>query len=482
MTTLDVAIVGAGPAGLAAATLCAERGLSTCLYDEQAAPGGQIYRGISASPIARPEILGDDYWHGASLLAPFRRSGARYVPAAAVWALAQRAGGGFTLSLTAGPAHARQAIAVEARAVILATGAMERPFPIPGWTLPGVMTAGAAQILLKAAGLVPQGRTVLAGCGPLLWLVASQLLRAGAQIEAILDTTPRGRLAQALRAAPGFLLSSYFTKGLDLVRSVRRRARVIEYVTALSIVGSRAASSVQCSVDNATHEMPADIVLLHQGVVPDVNLAVAAGCAIAWSDDQACFAPVVDQWGGTSVTGLYVAGDGAGIAGAAAAEARGSLAALAVANSLGRIDSDARNRAAQPQRRALSTALRGRAFLDALYRPADAFRIPVGSTLACRCEEVTADAIAQLARAGCAGPNQMKAYTRCGMGPCQGRLCGLTVAEIIAREQRRDPAEVGYYRTRFPAKPVTLQDVAAMPVTAEAARAVIRSYTPPAQD
>ena len=82
---LDVAIVGAGPAGLAAGTLCAEYGLSTSLYDEQAGPGGQIYRGITASPLARPEILGDEYWHGAALVAPFRRSGARYVPRATVW-------------------------------------------------------------------------------------------------------------------------------------------------------------------------------------------------------------------------------------------------------------------------------------------------------------------------------------------------------------------------------------------------------------
>ena len=110
-----------------------------------------------------------------------------------------------------------------------------------------------------------------------------------------------------------------------------------------------------------------------------------------------------------------------------------------------------------------------------LYRPADAFRVPDGDTLACRCEEVPAAAIAQLARGGCAGPNQMKAFTRCGMGACQGRMCGLTVNAIIAREQRRDPADVGYYRLRFPAKPVPLGDLAQMPVTAEAASAVVRA-------
>ncbi|MFO1322538.1 MAG: (2Fe-2S)-binding protein [Burkholderiales bacterium] len=471
---LDVAIVGAGPAGLAAATLAAGRGLAVALYDEQRAPGGQIYRGITTTPAARAQLLGDDYAIGAALVPPFERSGARYVRDATVWAIERRADGTFALAVSAGPPALRQAASIEARTVILAVGAHERPMPVPGWTLPGVLTAGAAQILLKTAGLIPSGRTVLAGCGPLLWLAAWQLLRAGARVDALLDTTPRGRLARALRVAPGFVVSPYFRKGLDLVRAVRRQARVVEYVTALAIEGAKHASAVRYEADGVARTLPADLVLLHQGVVPDVNLACAAGCALAWNARQACFAPVVDEWGGTTVAGLFIAGDGAGIAGAAAAEARGRMAALAAANALGCIDGGTRDRDARAHRRALAIASRGRAFLDELYRPAEAFRAPAGATIACRCEEVTADAVAQLARDGCAGPNQMKAYTRCGMGACQGRMCGLTVNAIIAREQRRDPAGVGYYRLRFPAKPVPLRDLAQMPVTAEAASAVVR--------
>lgn len=475
VTVLDVAVVGAGPAGLAAATLCAERGLSTSLYDEQRAPGGQIYRGITASPLARPEILGDDYWQGAALLKPFERSGARYVPNAAVWAVARRDDGTWSLAVTAGPSGARHTIAVAARAVILATGALERPMPVPGWTLPGVLTVGGAQILLKTAGIVPGGRVVLAGCGPLLWLAGSQLHIAGVEIAAFLDTTPRGRLAQALRHAPGFMLSPYFRKGIDLVRSVRRKTRVFEHVTSLAVTGAASAESVQFVAENIARSVPADVVLLHQGVVPDVNLASAAGCALAWDEGQACFAPVTDEWGGSTVAGLYIAGDGAGIAGAAAAAARGRLAALAAANALGRLDGATRERTARAHRRALADAVRGRRFLDALYRPADAFRIPAGDTLACRCEEVSAATIVRLAREGCAGPNQMKAFTRCGMGACQGRFCGLTVTEILAREQRRDPADVGYYRLRFPAKPVSLAELASMPMSPGAESAVARS-------
>jgi hypothetical protein len=363
---------------------------------------------------------------------------------------------------------------VEARAVILATGAHERPFPSPGWTLPGVFMAGAIQILLKTSGIVPEGRTVLAGCGPLLWLLASQLLRAGATIDAMLDTTPRGRLRAALAHAPGFLLSPYFARGRELVRTVRRNVRVIEHVTSLAVEGTTAATDVCFAVDGRTHSLPIDQLVLHQGVVPDINLASAAGCVLAWNELQACFAPIVDAWGGTTVPGLYIAGDGAGIAGALAAEAKGRLTALGVANALGCIDGDTRDRAAQRHRRDSAIATRGRVFLDTLYRPADAFRLPEGDTLACRCEEVSAAAIAELARSGCAGPNQAKAFVRCGMGACQGRWCGLTVTELIAHAQRRDPVEVGYYRLRFPAKPVALGDLASLPTTPEAERAVVR--------
>ena len=290
MKTLDVAIVGAGPAGLAAATVCAEHGLEVAVYDEQRVPGGQIYRAVTASRLARLDVLGDDYAAGAALVHAFERSGATHVPHATVWSVSARADGAHVLGVVTRGATAaaattlRASLAVEARTVILATGAYERPFPVPGWTLPGVHTAGAAQILLKTAGLVPQGRTVLAGCGPLLWLVAAQLLRAGAPIDAVLDTTPRGRLASALRRSPEFLWSAYFAKGRALVREVRQRTRVVDHVTALRIEGDGQARAVRYDAGGVTRELPVDQVLLHQGVVPDVNLAGAAGCALRWND------------------------------------------------------------------------------------------------------------------------------------------------------------------------------------------------------
>ena len=466
---IDVAVIGAGPAGLAAATTCAEHGLAVALVDEQASSGGQVYRGIAEGGQARRDVLGEDYLRGASLVEAFERSGAMHLPGTTVWSVVRR-DDAFEIALT----RAREASLLEARALVVATGALERPFPVPGWTLPGVMMAGAAQALLKTSGVVARGRVVLAGNGPLLWLVAWQYARAGAPPLALLDTTPRGRLAQALRHAPAFFASSYFGKGLALVREVRRRVRFVEYVDALEIAGDDAARAVRYRVGAEGASIDADHVFLHQGVVPDINLASALGCAIEWDDANACFRPSVDAWGGTTVAGVYVAGDGAGIAGAHAAEIRGRLAALAVANADGRLPGSERDRLARPLRRAHARALRGRHFLDALYRPADAFRIPRGETIACRCEEVRAAAIARAAREGCTGPNQAKSYTRCGMGPCQGRYCGLTVAAIVAHETSRHPSQAGPLHARFPLKPVTLAEVASLPVSETARRAVAR--------
>jgi NADPH-dependent 2,4-dienoyl-CoA reductase/sulfur reductase-like enzyme len=471
---VDVAVVGGGAAGLAAATLAAEFGLAVALFDDQPSPGGQIYRAITASPLAQPHILDDEYWHGAALVRAFRSAGATYWPSSSVWALAPDGDGQVMLGVSTGAASARTSRLVLARAAILATGAQERPFPIPGWTLPGVITAGGAQALLKTSALVPSGRTVLAGCGPLLWLVASQLLRADVAIEAVLDTTPRGRYAEAASHAWGFLRSDYFAAGMRLVREVKRSARVIEHVTALAAEGSSRLASVRFDVDGGTQSIAADALLLHQGVVPRINLAIAAGCSLQWNERQACFEPVVDDWGGSDLTNVYIAGDVRRVAGAHVAEASGRLAALAVANALGRIGARERDAKARAQREAIVDAKRGRAFFDTLYRPAEAFRVPEGTTIAGRCEEVTAQQIVDAAVLGCAGPNQAKAFLRCGMGPCQGRMCGLTVTELIAKTRNVSPASVGYFRQRFPAVPVSLGELASLPFGEDAEQAVVR--------
>ncbi len=461
-SSYDLVVIGGGPAGLAAAAMAARAGLSTVLLDENPGVGGQIYRAITFSPVKDRAILGEDYWAGADLAAEAQASGALIVNGATVWSLDP--------ARLVGVSIAGQARLIQAGRVIIATGSLERPFPIPGWTLPGVMSAGGAQTALKAQGLVPNGRTVLAGGGPLLWLLAAQILRAGGKIDAILDTMPRRNWLRAVAHLPDFVLSPYFAKGLKLLREVRAKVRVIR-TDRLEAVGDDRLREVVFDVGDEERRMPADLLLLHQGVVPNVNLAMAAGLAHAWNDRQICFEPVLDEWFTSSVPGIAVAGDGAGTAGGTAAVERGRIAAIAAIRAL---KPEAPLPDAQVIRQKLQREEMGRPFLDWLNRPADAFRQPEGETIVCRCEEVTAKQVRDTADLGCEGPNQMKSFLRCGMGPCQGRLCGLTVTELIAAQRGTTAADVGYYRLRPPVKPITLAELASLPIAEAERKAVER--------
>jgi thioredoxin reductase len=461
----DVAVVGAGPAGLAAAALCARAGLTCVLFDDQPNPGGQIYRGVTNSPFDRGTVLGGDYWRGESLVGAALGSGAHYFSGASVWGLLRE--NEIAVSLGGGT---RQ---IHAARIILATGAIERPFPIQGWTLPGVMTAGAAQILLKSSALVPTGRTLLAGCGPLLWLLAWQYLNAGVRLHAILDTALAANWRRAMRHAAAFVASPYLAKGLRLMFDVRREVRVVPRVVEIAAEGGeRIEAVIYRTARGRSERLAADMLLLHQGVVPNVNLAMSANIAHRWSEEQLCWVPCVDSYGSTTVPHIAVAGDGAGIAGAEAAEARGRLAAITTIRALkeefpvGELERAARKSLDQYQR--------GRAFLDCLYQPATNFRRPRGDTLVCRCEEVTARQVLETAALGCPGPNQMKAFLRCGMGACQGRFCGLTVTELMAEARGLSCAEIGYYRLRPPVKPITLAEIASLPADEAAVNAVAR--------
>lgn len=450
----DLIVIGAGPAGMAAATEARRHGLSVVLLDEQETVGGQIYRSITRTDAQRREILGPDYEHGASLAEAFAASGAEHRPGSSVWQVTRER---MVHVLRGGRTEALQG-----RRIVLATGAMERPFPIPGWTLPGVMTAGAAQILLKGAGVAPAQPVVLAGCGPLLYLLAWQYLRAGVPIKAILDTTTPADQRRALRHVASALAGwRDVRKGLGLLRTLRTH-QVPHYkgVTKLAVHGEGQAERVTFEADGQAQSLTTGLVLLHQGVVPNTQITWSLRAGHEWDEAQLCWRPLRDGWGELDVAGIYIAGDGAVIGGARAAALQGRLAGLGAACAAGRLDAAARDAQAVPLRRELQGFLHIRPFLDSLYRPKDENRIPADDVIVCRCEEVTAGTLREHVALGCTGPNQAKSFNRCGMGPCQGRQCGLTVTEVIAEARDVSPAEVGYYRIRAPIKPLTLAELA----------------------
>ncbi|MCK6452402.1 MAG: NAD(P)/FAD-dependent oxidoreductase [Alphaproteobacteria bacterium] len=454
---IDLAVVGAGPAGLAAATTAAELGLAVSVFDENATPGGQIYRGIEAVAAKRGAdfaVLGDAYRAGESIVRDFRASKAAYAPNTGVWLVQKDRQLGIVRDGKAGM--------VAARRVLIATGAQERPVPIPGWTLPGVMLAGAAQGLLKSAGMVPAGPVVLAGNGPLLYQLAAQLVAAGVKIAALLET--RSERAAALPHLPAALMAgNYLAKGLGLIAAVKRAGVPIRRgVTELRALGCERLEAVEVAAGGRTERIDAALLCLHQGVVANVQLSLAIPLKHEWSAAQRCWRPVVDQWGNSDVEGIAVAGDCAGIGGAEAAAHAGRIAAFEAARALGRIDAAARDTHAASDLAAWRRHLRARPFLDALYPPAQGLVVPADDVPVCRCEEVTAGQVRDAVRQGGTGPNQVKSFTRSGMGPCQGRMCALTVSEVIADALGKPVAEIGTYRIRPPIKPLTVGELAAL--------------------
>jgi len=452
----DVIIIGAGPAGIAATTLLAEQRVRVLLLDEQAAPGGQIYRGIERATANALAALGQDYSYGSQLLTAFRASGAEYRPGSQVWQVTPQREVWFSVD-----GRSEQ---VSAEVVVLATGAMERPVPLPGWTLPGVMTAGALQILLKTSGILPDEPFVVAGSGPLLYLIIQQCLAAGVRPGAVLDTASRANRWRAMRllpeAASGKEGRTYLTKGLSMISALRRSGVPWHRsVTDIRIEGIDAVTGVAFRSAGVHHSIATRLVALHEGVIPAQQLPRSIGCEFRWDDVQRCFAPVIDAWGNSSVDGVLIAGDGGGIIGARAAEHAGRLVALEALRRLGRIDGARRDSLAADDRHALRGHLAIRRFLDTLYAPRSEISRPADDVTVCRCEEVAAGAVRGVVRQGCLGPNQAKAFLRAGMGACQGRMCGPVVSELLAHARGVSPDEVGYYRIRPPLKPITLGEL-----------------------
>lgn len=448
-------VIGAGPAGLAAASLAAEHGVDVALLDEQPAPGGQIYRAIESLSQARIDNLANDYQRGVALARRVRANEVNCFFNTRVWSINARREIGLVR-------HGAARI-ITAEHIILASGAMERPVPFPGWTLPGVMNAGAGQILFKAHQLVPASGVVLAGSGPLLLLLASQYLRAGVKIQALLDTTPKENLWRAIKHLPRALLAAhYLLKGLSYVRELKRAGvPTLKYVECLRAEGDNHLHAVRFTHRGQEQTLSTELLLIHFGVIPSTQLSQMAACEHFWDARQQCWRPQTDTWGQSKVPGILLAGDNASINGARSAEITGRIAALQAIHLLGKVERHTRDRLAATLKKHLRRDLNIRPFLEAHFGiPVEAYAPPEDNTIVCRCEEVTAGAIRAAAAEGHLDCNQVKFLTRCGMGLCQGRQCSLAVAHIIAQASGKDIKDVGDYRARSPGTVLSLEQLA----------------------
>ncbi|MEM1430632.1 MAG: NAD(P)/FAD-dependent oxidoreductase [Pseudomonadota bacterium] len=448
----EVLVIGAGPAGLAAAAAAAQAGARILLLDEQPVPGGQVWRGADRrlqDPAAKRRA-GDSDTGAAEALAGLDHPNIDYVANATIVDATPERRVSWIGPPNGGP-RLREA---QADALILATGAQERPVPFPGWTLPGVMGVGALQLLLKQ-GVVPEGRIVLAGQGPLILLTYVQLRRARASVKAFLDFGPALPPFDALRQAGGILADpALFAKGVALAaaRAVSGTP-VHRAVDRLAAHGTDRVERLTFGSRGLSRSIPCDVVAVHDGVIPNTQLTRLLNLPHVWDPAQEAFAPAAGP-DHEAAPGIWVAGDGAGIGGAEIARLSGALAGAAAAASVGK-PADGR----MPNLRAeLRRKRRARTFLDALYRPAPLAAHLTEDTPICRCEAVTSSQIGAAVQDGAHGPNRVKTFTRAGMGPCQGRMCGNTLTRVIADITAEAPHAVGALRIRPPLKPVLIED------------------------
>jgi len=451
----DYLVVGAGPAGMAAAIEASHAGLKVLVLDQAAAAGGQIYRNVSHASATQRQVLGPDYGLGKPLLKAFMAAPCDYQPLAQVWNIEPNAQGFTVAALIDG-----RSVSFVASDLLIANGAMERPMAVAGWEKPGVMTAGAGQILLKASALLPK-QVVLAGSGPLLLLLAHQYRAAGVTITALLDTTPRSNYWRAMPwLIAGLSMPKQLVKGVWLSLVQRIRVPYFSNVTGINIVGDAQVEAVRFMVAGKEYEVSTQLVLLHQGIIAQTQMAQTLACKQQWSDTKQCWQTQVAEAGQTSVPGVQVAGDAGAIGGAQLAQLEGRLAAMA------RVKQGAIHPswAQKWVYRALSWRIRqlhwARGLVDRLYQPAPWVSSPTGATLVCRCEQISAAEISDIAKAGCAGVNQLKAFSRAGMGPCQGRQCGLNLGYLVAQAQARPMAQVEPLSARPPLSPINLGQLA----------------------
>lgn len=455
MTATEIVVVGAGPAGISAAVEAARAGARVLLIDEGRAIGGQIYRQLAPPLRAR---AGDPLDHhradSAPLFASLADGGVEVWSGVEVWGL-------FPERVLAICREGRSE-RLRADALVLATGAYDRPVAFPGWTLPGVVTAGGTTALIKSQRVLPGARVLLAGTGPLLLAAATALVQGGAHVVGVAVAASRMAFLGLLRrpAALG--------KALDVMATLRRAG--VPVWTAHGLVRVEGREAVERAViaewdsgwrpvAGTERAFEVDTVCIGYGLIPSSELAQLAGCEMAYHPGQGGWVPVASPEGlmATSAAGVFVAGDGAGVAGADAAREAGRLAGLGAARHVGRLTgAEARARARAPLRR-LRRLDSFRAALERIHAPGPGlFELATDETIVCRCEEITARELREAVSEGARAATEVRAATRCGMGLCQGRMCMPTVTGLVERWTQAAPATVGRLTARPPVRPLAV--------------------------
>jgi NADPH-dependent 2,4-dienoyl-CoA reductase/sulfur reductase-like enzyme len=444
------AVIGAGPAGMAAAVAAADAGCRVVVVDLGDRPGGQYWRHREGDESATSPTLQHKWAQFKRLQDRFfrhRRAGSiTYLPGHAVWHVQGGEGtAGFEVRFLTDERRPGRGMC-HARAIVLATGAFDRQVPFPGWTLPGVMTVGGVQSLLKGSGVRARQRAVVAGSGPFLLSVAESLLRSGAAVVAVVEANPvsrylrrpmpvlgaPGKVAEAI----GYLATLARHRVPYLVGRAVVTAHGSDHLEAVTIARVDAEWQLQLGTSLRAHgerRLECDTLAVGYGFVPQVELALTLGCATRVEDGVLVLE--VDGKQETSVPGVFAAGETCGVGGADLALVEGRIAGLEGAAWLGSVEVAGGGGCDLERLRRQRSRLRDVAELLRSVHPVQEGWTSWcdGSTVVCRCEEVTKESIVEAVELGARDPRAVKLLSRAGMGPCQGRICGPAVASLTSQ-------------------------------------------------
>lgn len=456
----DVLVVGGGASGLNAARSAALAGAKVVLVDDRLLPGGQYFKQPLAIPALADEHATDrQFAGGRALIGSAERAGVTMLRGARVW-------GAFEpLELLIQENGASRLC--RPRRLIVATGAYERGLPVPGWTLPGVMTTGAAQTLLRSYRVLAGKRVLIAGNGPLNLQVALEFARAGADIAAVAELAAR----PSIRDLPAFCTMLASTpalalRGVGYLVELRQRGIPVLYGSVLAEVAGNAGALIALvkrwplGGRDEGLRFEADAVCMGYGFMPSNEILRALGCAHRFDPVRGHLVTERDADQRTSVPEIYAVGDCAGLGGALAAEAEGIIAGIVAVRSLG-LAVDATLRASEAHARsALASHRRFQAGLWRLFRAQHpTTELANAETAICRCEELNLAHIEAEMQPGFASVGALKRRTRGGMGRCQGRYCGPVLAALSADREGRILDEAGHWAPRPPIAPIPIADI-----------------------
>ena len=443
----DVAIIGGGVGGLSAAIAAREAGASVLVMDERKVAGGQYYKQSTSHP-----ALDTQQAEGAALLKRARDSGAEILSSVEIWGAFD---GPLFLADCAGAA-----LVVRPKSAIVATGAYERPCMVPGWTLPGVMTTGAAQTLWRSYRTSPGKRIVVCGTGPLNAQVALELANGGSEVVMVAETVPppwrRPQISMAaLTADPSLVF-----KGMGMMLDLKRADIPLRHQTMLRSVeqdGDRLRARFTTALGLDINES-VDIVCMNDGFEPQNEILRLLGARMTFDQKIGHLRCNRDQRLETSVPNIFAVGDCAGLGGAPAARVEGTIAGIAAAANTG--FSSTRN--LLPEERSLK---RHRRFQSSLWQLHDArLKLPdtaARETIVCRCEEITLGEVLDALETSPGHVGSLKRATRVGMGRCQGRYCGPVAIRLVAQFTDKPIEDFSYFAPRVPIKPIAISSILA---------------------